>query len=141
MNDKDIVYQARLNLMVFLSPILMLLVAIYVYFSFYQFANVAAVFIFFALIWGVITGITYQYSSLTVTKSQIILRRGFFIRETTGIPVNKIESVDIRQSMIGSIFKYGAIVITGTGGTRQMMDYIDKPLTCRRYIEELLAGY
>lgn len=141
MNDENIVYQARLSLLIFLHPVLMLLAAIYVYFSFYHLKTVALIFIFVSLAWAAITVITYQYSSLTVTKTQIILRRGFLIRETIGIAVNKIESVDITQSIIGSIFKYGTIVVTGTGGTRQMMGYIDKPLTCRRYIEQLLAGY
>ena len=60
------------------------------------------------------------------------------MRETVDIPLSKIESIDIRQSILGSLFQYGSLVITGTGGTRQSMGYVSKPLTCRRHIEQLM---
>ena len=64
---------------------------------------------------------------------------GILIRQTLDIPFNKIESIDIRQSILGSILHYGSLLITGTGGTRQYIHMIAKPLTCRRYIEELMG--
>jgi uncharacterized membrane protein YdbT with pleckstrin-like domain len=60
------------------------------------------------------------------------------IRKTLDIPLNKIESIDIRQSILGSLLRYGTVVVTGTGGSRQMVSYLSKPLTCRRYIEQLM---
>ena len=56
------------------------------------------------------------------------------------IPLNKIESIDIRRSLLGSLLQYGTLVITGTGGSRQLVNFLDKPLTCRRYIEQLMHG-
>ena len=84
--------------------------------------------------------LTYRFSSLTIKKNQVILRTGILVRQTIDIPLNKIESIDIRQSILGSILHYGSLVITGTGGTRQMVNYLNKPLTCRRYIEQLMHG-
>ena len=60
------------------------------------------------------------------------------VRQTIDIPLAKIESIDIRQTILGSIFNYGSLIITGTGGTRHMINYLAKPLTCRRYIEQLM---
>lgn len=79
---------------------------------------------------------TYQFSSLTIKKKQLILRTGILVRNTVDIPLAKIESIDIRQSILGSLLRYGSLVITGTGGTRQVVNYLSKPLTCRRYIEQ-----
>ena len=93
-----------------------------------------------AVIWGIMTWVTYQFSSLTIKKGQVILRSGFIVRQTIDVSIAKIESIDIRQSIAGSIFQYGFLMITGTGGTRNSMNFIAKPLTCRRYIEQLMHG-
>lgn len=84
------------------------------------------------------TWITYYFSSITLKHKQVILRTGVIIRQTVDIPLSKIETIDIRQSILGSIFRYGALVITGTGGTRHVLNYLDRPLTCRRHIEQLM---
>ena len=83
-------------------------------------------------------GLTFIFSSLVIKKRQVILCTGILIRQTIDIPLSKIESIDIRQSILGSILQYGSLVITGTGGTRQFVNYLSHPLTCRRYIEQLL---
>ena len=100
-------------------------------------ANFVAV---FALLWGLMVWVTYHFSSLTIKKKQVILCTGILVRKTLDIPLNKIESIDIRQSLLGSLLRYGSLVITGTGGSRQFVNYISKPLTCRRYIEQLMHG-
>ncbi len=94
----------------------------------------------FAVIWGGMIWVTYQLSSLTIKKNQVILCTGIFVRQTLDIPLSKIESIDIRQSLLGSMLQYGSLVITGTGGSRQMVNYLSRPLTCRRYIEQLMHG-
>ena len=68
----------------------------------------------------------------------MIFRTGVLVRKITDIPYTKIESVDIRQSIMGSIMRYGSLMITGTGGTRHFINFIAKPLTCRRYIEQFM---
>lgn len=140
-NSNKIIYQARLSLIIFAQPMLMLIVAFLLYLNFYQLERVGIIFIFLSLLWAAMVGISYQYSLLKITKSEVVLKRGFLVREITIIPMAKIESVDITQSIIGAIFKYGSIIITGSGGTRQIMHYISRPLTVRRYIEQLIAGY
>ena len=114
--------------------ILSLLLGIYV-----QMLN--EVYIFFVIIsilWGIIVFTTYRYSTLIIKKKRVILRTGFLTRQLIDISMVKIESIDIRQSILGSILHYGVLIITGVGGTRQYITYLDKPLTCRRYIEQAL---
>ncbi len=84
--------------------------------------------------------VNYQFSSLTIKNKQLILRTGLLVRFTTDIPLSRVESLDIRQTVLGSLFQYGTLLIIGTGGSRQLIHYLAKPLTCRRYIEQLMHG-
>lgn len=141
MTENNIVYQARLHWIIFLWPVIMLCVTAYVALVFrppqipsYVFSALAL----FALLWMCSIALTYLFSYLIIKNKQVILCTGIWVRQTIDIPMSKIESIDIRQSVLGSILQYGSLVITGTGGTRQVVAYLSKPLTCRRYIEQLM---
>ncbi len=138
-NNSNIIYFTRLHWIIFFWPILALCTALAVSIYAPQLRAIDFTLIGFSLIWILMTWVTYYFSSLSIKKTHIIIHRGVIIRETIDIPLNKIEAVDIRQSILGSILRYGMISITGTGGTCRVMNYIDSPLTCRRYIEQLLG--
>lgn len=132
------VYFARLHWVVFLGPVtgILLSMALGAYIAPLRWLSLFLG--AFSLIWVMMTWVTYYFSSLTIQKKQVILRTGLVIRQTVDIPLSKIETIDIRQSLLGSLFRYGALVITGTGGTRHLINYLEKPLTCRRYIEQAM---
>lgn len=138
LEEKDIIYVAKLHWIIFVAPICMLILFMYLGAEYWQLREVSVFMIVSALLWSFMTWITYQFSSLTIKKTQVILRTGFLVRQTFDIPIGRIESIDIKQSVIGSIFQYGFLLITGTGGTRNSMNFIANPLTCRRYIEQLM---
>ena len=138
MTDSNIIYQARLHWVIFIGPVILLCLGLFIGLRFDQVQILSLFFIGFALLWALIVWITYQSSSLTIKKTQVILRTGFLVKNTMDIPLSKIESIDIRRTLLGSLFHYGSVVITGTGGSRQMVNYLNKPLTCRRYIEQLM---
>ena len=140
MNDSNIVYQARLHWILFVGPFCLLCISGFLTLRFEQMHVVALFLAGFAVVWGLTFWMTYHFSSLTIKKNQVILRTGFLVQKTLDIPLSKIESIDIRQTLVGSLFHYGTLVITGTGGSRQMVNYLSQPLTCRRYIEQLMHG-
>lgn len=137
-DNSNIVYQARLHGILFLGPVVLFILALLVGFQIYFLREVALFISIFAIAWGFMTWVNYHFSSLTIKKRQVILCTGMLVRQTVDIPIAKIETIDIRQSLFGSLFHYGSLVITGTGGTRHMINFLDKPLTCRRYIEQLM---
>lgn len=136
-NDSE-VYVAKLHWILFFWPVALMFIGMGLGILFIHLKEVSLFLVIFSLAWGIVTWFTFHFSSLTIKKKQIILRTGVWVRQTIDIPLTKIETIDIRQSIIGSLFHYGALVITGTGGTRQFINYLDKPLTCRRYIEQLM---
>ncbi|KGP64224.1 membrane protein [Legionella norrlandica] len=136
--ESNVIYFTRLHWIIFFGPCLGLGIAMTIYYYITQLREVSLFLGFFALIWIFITWVTYYFSSITIKKKQVILRTGIIVRQTVDIPLNKIETIDIRQSILGSILSYGTLIITGTGGTRYLINHIHKPLTCRRYIEQLM---
>lgn len=138
MDNQQIVYQARLHWILFVWPILFLCFSAWLGARFASFHQVSLLLMIIGMIWTALMWLTYQFSSLTIKQKQVILRTGILVRKTIDIPLSKIESIDITQSIIGSLFKYGALVVTGTGGTQQSIGYIARPLTCRRHIEQLM---
>jgi uncharacterized membrane protein YdbT with pleckstrin-like domain len=138
MNEPSILYYARLHRIIFLWPIVFLIASLYLLINYPSIREPSLILCGVAVLWFIMTWVTYYFSSLTLKQNLIILRTGLIIRKTFDIPLNKIESIDITQSILGSIFRYGALVITGTGGTRHLINYLCKPLTCRRHIEQAM---
>ena len=136
--NKEIVYTAHLHWVLFLGPVVMMLIALSVGLNFDEkpVRLVALFFLVISWVWTAMVWVTYRFSSLTIKKKQVILRTGLLVRQTVDIAVARIESIDIRQTVFGTLLHYGSLVITGTGGTRQVINYLSKPLTCRRYIEQ-----
>ncbi|EHL29565.1 PH domain-containing protein [Legionella drancourtii] len=139
LNDKNVVYFTRLHWIIFFWPLFALFAALALAAYVPQLREVGYGLIVFALAWVFMTWVTYYFSSLTIKTNQVILRTGVVVRQTIDIPLSKIEAIDIRQSILGSIMKYGMVSITGTGGTRRVINYLHNPLTCRRYIEQLMT--
>ena len=141
MQNKDsatVVYQARLHWVIFLGPSALLMFAFGLICYTPLPHSVGFSFAGIAVLWECSVGLTYHFSFLNIKQNRVVMCSGIIVRQTLDIPMNKIESIDIRQSILGSILQYGSLLITGTGGTRQYIDIISKPLTCRRYIEELM---
>lgn len=140
MIDSNTMYQARLHPIIFFWPALLLFLSGFISLRFDNLYTPSMLMATFAVLWGIMVWMTYHFSYLIIKKTQIILRTGILVRNTLDIPLSKVESIDIRQSLLGSLLHYGSLVITGTGGSRQIVNYLNKPLTCRRYIEQLLHG-
>lgn len=136
--ETDVIYFTRQHWIIFLGPILGLFAVIAIYLYVWQLRPVSLFLGFFALLWLLMTWISYYFTSITIKKKQVILRTGVIVIKLVDMPLSKIETIDIRQSLLGSMLRYGTLLITGTGGTRHQVNFLNKPLTCRRYIEQLM---
>ncbi len=70
-------------------------------------------------------------TEIAVTDRRIILKRGLIRRHTIEMNMQKVESVDIDQTLIGRLFDYGNIAIRGTGSSFETLHMIDSPLKLR----------
>lgn len=70
-------------------------------------------------------------TELAVTNRRIILKRGWIRRRTVEMNMDKVESVDVDQSILGRIFNYGDVTVRGTGASIEPLRMIGDPLHFR----------
>jgi uncharacterized membrane protein YdbT with pleckstrin-like domain len=73
-------------------------------------------------------------TEIVVTDRRIIFKEGFMRRRTMEMNMNKVETVDVVQSILGRIFNYGTILIRGTGSSYEPLRLIGDPLALRTAI-------
>lgn len=72
-----------------------------------------------------------------VTNRRVIVKIGIFSRHTLEMNLNKIESVNVEQSIFGRLFDFGTITVIGTGGTHEAFDNIAHPTEFRKKFQEV----
>src|SRR5882672_9468174 len=73
-------------------------------------------------------------TELAVTDHRVIYKTGLLARHTIEMNRDKVESVDVDQTLLGRIFGYGTITVRGTGGSLEPIRDIGDPLTFRSFI-------
>ena len=69
-----------------------------------------------------------------VTNMRVVHKTGFIQRRTFEIALDKVESVDVNQSILGRILDYGDVTIQGVGEGKETITTIASPLRFRSYI-------
>src|SRR3954447_15049209 len=69
-----------------------------------------------------------------VTNLRVVHKTGFITRQTFEMSLDKIESVDVDQSIPGRLFDYGDVTITGVGKSEEKLKTIASPLAFRNSI-------
>ncbi len=69
-----------------------------------------------------------------VTNLRVVHKTGFIKRRTFEMPLDKVESVDVNQSILGRILDYGDVTIQGVGEGKETISTIAKPLAFRSFI-------
>ncbi len=92
----------------------------------------AAVFFAFAAIIAFVPAWFRRWTTeIAVTDRRVIFKRGLIRRHTVEMNMQKVESVDVDQSLLGRLFNYGNVTIRGTGSTFERLTKIDSPLKLR----------
>jgi uncharacterized membrane protein YdbT with pleckstrin-like domain len=73
-------------------------------------------------------------TEIAVTDRRIIYKRGFIRRYTVEMHMDKVESVDVDQSIFGRLLDYGDVIIHGTGMGFEPLLHVDHPLELRNHI-------
>ena len=73
-------------------------------------------------------------TEIAVTNRRIIYKEGFIRRTTVEMHMDKVESVDVDQSILGRLLDYGDIIVKGTGTGFEPLKQIAAPLDLRNHI-------
>jgi uncharacterized membrane protein YdbT with pleckstrin-like domain len=69
-----------------------------------------------------------------VTNLRVVHKTGFIKRRTFEMSLDKVESVDVNQSILGRILNYGSVTVRGVGEGAETIDMIASPLEFRSHI-------
>jgi uncharacterized membrane protein YdbT with pleckstrin-like domain len=73
-------------------------------------------------------------TEVAVTDRRIIYKRGFIRRHTIEMNMEKVESVDVNQSLLGRVFGYGDVLVRGTGVGFEPLQMIESPIELRNAV-------
>lgn len=119
--DEKIVYTGRVSLWS-LAPLIIL--------------GLLTIWIGIGLIFWVIAFIRYKTTELAFTNKRVIAKFGFISRHTVELNINKVESIQVKQGILGRIFNFGTLVISGAGNPQAPIPGISEPMTFRRAFME-----
>jgi uncharacterized membrane protein YdbT with pleckstrin-like domain len=69
-----------------------------------------------------------------VTNLRVVHKTGFIKRRTFEMSLDKVESVDVNQSILGRIMNYGDVTVRGVGEGLETIKTIASPLDFRNHI-------
>ena len=96
--------------------------------------SLSAIAAIFAL-YKTVTAWFHRWTTETdVTNLRVVHKEGFISRETFEMSLDKVESVDVRQSILGRILNYGSVEIFGVGEGNKVIETIASPLEFRNHI-------
>ena len=75
-----------------------------------------------------------------VTNLRVVHKTGFIKRRAFEMSLDKVESVDVTQSILGRIMNYGDVTILGVGEGRETISTIASPLAFRNAITARPVG-
>ena len=96
--------------------------------------SLAAISAIFAL-YKMLTAWFHRWTTETdVTNLRVVHKTGFIKRRTFEMSLDKVESVDVNQSILGRILNYGNVTILGVGEGKETIATIASPLEFRNFI-------
>ena len=94
-----------------------------------------------AALYKTVTAWFHRWTTETdVTNMRVVHKTGFIKRRTFEMSLDKIESVDVDQSILGRIMNYGDVTIRGVGEGFEKIKTIASPLAFRSAITTRPAG-
>lgn len=87
-------------------------------------------------IFWIMAFIRYKTTELAFTSKRVIAKFGFISRKTIEMNVNKVESIQVNQGILGRIFNFGTLIISGAGNPQAPIPGISDPMAFRRAFME-----
>jgi uncharacterized membrane protein YdbT with pleckstrin-like domain len=73
-------------------------------------------------------------TEISVTTHRVIYKTGFIRRHTVEMNMDKVETVDVDQSLLGRMLGFGTIRVRGTGQSIESLRRIAHPIELRNAI-------
>jgi uncharacterized membrane protein YdbT with pleckstrin-like domain len=75
-------------------------------------------------------------TEMAVTNHRVVIKTGLASRKTIEMLLNKVESIEVSETVVGRMLGYGTIVVIGTGGTPEPFQRMAHPLEFRSQVQQ-----
>jgi len=143
---EQVVYKTRLHWMLFLKPALVVLGGIVLMVVLRPVQDppwlwmIGAAVTLIGLGWGLVHYVELMTSEFAVTSSRLILKVGLISRYTTELLLTKVETIGVQQGLMGRMLGYGDLIVTGTGGAREVFRRVRDPIGFRNHVQQASLG-
>jgi uncharacterized membrane protein YdbT with pleckstrin-like domain len=81
----------------------------------------------------------YFLSQYVLTNKRIMIRHGFIARQSYEMLLNKVESIQVDQTLSDRIiWGSGTLIITGTGGTKESFPNVGGAIKFQKHLDEAI---
>lgn len=134
MPGERILLYSKIHVIIFIWPVLWFGLAVSMIVIGGAAIALFSIFIFLSFLSGIFTLINFLASEYAITNKRIIGKTGFIRINSTDLFIEKVEGVQIDQSILGRVLNYGSLIVTGTGGLKSKLPKLPKPLNFRNLI-------
>jgi len=144
--DERVLYKTRLHWILYAKAALLTLIGIALAIVLAQLVAdppwlwyVGAAVAVVGALWWLVRWIELRTSEFAVTSMRLIFKVGLVARYTTELLLTKVESISVTQTLLGRVLNYGDLVVTGTGGAREVFARVHDPVGFRNEVQRASA--
>lgn len=83
--------------------------------------------------------ISYRSAEFAVTTFRLVLKQGWVSRRTIELQLNKVEALNVDQTLFGRMLGYGTLRVIGTGGTTEVFSIVSHPAKFRTAVQAQIS--
>lgn len=154
LDDEQIIYMTHPHWIVYVPSVSCMLVTLLIAFFGYRLPGMHLVIAGFSFYWVLLAGlcifslvawlkafILHRCSEFGVTNKRVLIKMGWIRRDALEIFLDKIEAIHVDQTVTGRLLGYGALVVVGTGGSKDPYPNVPKPLHFRKIVQQAMDDY
>ena len=140
--NERVIYRTRLHWILFVRPVFVTLVGLSLTVALGALTRMewvwylSLVVILGGLGWCGVHAVELFTSEFAVTTTRLIFKVGIVARYTMELLLGKVESIGVQQKLLGRLLNYGDLVVTGTGGAREVFPRVHDPIGFRNHVQQ-----
>jgi len=107
------------------------------FFSIHKFHYILPLIMSFLII-GIPLLLKYLFTEYGLTNNRVITKTGIISRSTEEMKLSKVETVEIKQGILGRILGYGSVIVSGTGSSNVIISKVSNPIEVKKKIDSQL---
>ncbi len=84
--------------------------------------------------------VDWRTSEFAVTNKRVLIKTGWIRRHSLETLLTKVEAIGVEQGIFGRALDYGTIIVSGTGGSKEVFHMIDSPMMFRRRVHDQISA-